>query len=94
MSHLALDAVTQKGTISSMDRKHLTRADLEAYRAGWQAAKEIERAEARGMTIEERWREFNAIISFAYELGWIQPANDQELAPMRARWARLKARFP
>ncbi len=71
----------------------MTRADLEAYRARWKVVEEIEREEARQATIESRWRELNAIFNLAYELGRIQPASEQELEPIRARWRRLKANY-
>jgi hypothetical protein len=76
------------------DAKQLTRADLEAYRSRWQAAEPIEREEARQATPESRWDELNAIFEFADELGWIQPASDDDVAPIRERWAHLKAKCP
>ncbi len=76
------------------NEKQLTRADLEAYRARWEVAEQIERREATQATLEKRWYEFNAIFELANELGWIRPASDDELAPIRSRWARLKAKYP
>lgn len=74
--------------------EELTREQLLAYRARWQEVEQIEREEARQATIETRWRELNALFELGYELGWIQTANDDELAPIRARWAFLKANYP
>jgi hypothetical protein len=74
--------------------KPLTRADLEAYRARWQAVERVELEEARQATVETRYQELDAMFEMGCDLGWIQPANDEELAPIRARWARLKADYP
>lgn len=63
----------------------LTRADLEAYRARWQAVEELELEEARRATFETRWRELDAAFEMGYELGWIQPASEDELEPIRTR---------
>lgn len=72
----------------------MTREQVEAYRAGWRAVKDLEQAQAKRKSDITRWREINMLFQFVYELGLVNPTPEQELAPIRARWARLKAIYP
>lgn len=71
----------------------LTREDLLEYRARWERVAELELEEARAAPFKKRWQELNAIFDLAYELGWLDIRDEQEIAAVRERWARLKARY-
>lgn len=72
----------------------MTREQVKAWRAGWKVVKQLELKEAKRKSVRERWREINMLFNFAYELGLVRAASEAELAPIRARWARLKANYP
>lgn len=72
----------------------ITREELEAYRARWQLAEQIDRAEARQASLSTRWYELNAIFELVYEFGWVKPYEDDQVAQVRERRARLKANYP
>lgn len=74
--------------------REMTRADVEAWRAGWRAVKQLELQDAKLKSVRERWREINMLFDFGYELGLVRAASEAELAPIRARWTRLKANYP
>lgn len=75
-------------------KPRVTREELEAYRAGWQLAEQVGRQEAKQANLETRWYELNAIFELGYELGWVKPHDDEQVAQVRERWARLKANYP
>ena len=89
-----LDARGQNRTMIGMEKEKMTREQVEAYRTGWSIVKALELEEAKKKSPQERWRELNALYNFAYELGLIHYPSEQELAPIRDRWARLKANYP
>ncbi len=65
-------------------------ADARAYRERWREVEEIERQEAQAATIQDRWRQLNAVFGLALGLGLLEKlANDQEELIWR-RWAVLK----
>jgi len=72
----------------------LTRAEVERWREGWQRVNEFHLQEIREMTIEQRWERLNMLFEFALAMNWVKPAPEKELAPVRRRWARLKAGYP
>jgi hypothetical protein len=61
------------------------------YRARWQAVAEIEEAEQRRASVEDRWARLNAILNVAITLGLDLRAQDEDEAVVWQRWARLKA---
>ena len=61
------------------------------YRARWQAVSEVEEAEQRQATVEDRWRRLNAILKMAINLGLDLRAQNEDEAIVWQRWARLKA---
>jgi hypothetical protein len=65
---------------------------LTAYRDRWRAVEEIERKEHRSASIEERWRQVNAIVNLASALGLSldRPEEAEQEAIVRRRWARLR----
>jgi hypothetical protein len=73
--------------------KKMTREDVERYRNGWATVKALETEEAKLKSHEERWRELNMLFNFAYEFGLIRHPDEAELAPIQARWMRLRAAY-
>lgn len=64
---------------------------IREYRARWQAVSEVEQAEQRQATFEDRWRRLNAILQVAITLGLDLRVQNEDEAPVWQRWARLKA---
>src|SRR5436309_2317200 len=62
---------------------------IRAYRDRWRAVEAIEIAEQRAATVEQRWRQLNAIVGLAIGLG-LRPAEDPHVHIARQRWAKLK----
>ncbi len=62
------------------------------YRERWQAVAAIEIEEQRAATIEQRWRQLNAIWNMAQALGILKSnADDEEVVYLR--WSKLKEKF-
>lgn len=70
--------------------RSVTKAELEAYRARWQAVNEFQVDELRKTTFQERWKQLNALIRLARGLGWPLARNEEEIAIVRGRWQKLK----
>ncbi len=63
--------------------------DARAYVDRWKAVAEIERRELQAATIQEKWRQLNAIKQLADRLG-ITRGNDDGKMEVYLRWAKLK----
>jgi hypothetical protein len=61
------------------------------YRDRWQAVLEVEEAEQKRATVEDRWRKLNAVRQMAVTLGLDLRSQDEDEAIVWQRWARLKA---
>ena len=61
---------------------------MKAYLRRWDAVAEIERQELITATIEQRWRQLNAIMGMAIGLGLGQADHDE--LEVFQRWAKLK----
>jgi hypothetical protein len=61
------------------------------YRARYDAVAQVEAAERRALTLEQRWEKLNALVRMAVALGVDLRAESQDDAEVWARWARLKA---
>jgi hypothetical protein len=66
----------------------MTKEQAQEYRARWEAVQAIEIAEQRAATVQERWRQLNAVWRLAQGLRLPPPERDEEV--VRARWAKLK----
>lgn len=55
----------------------MTREQVTAYRSGWSTVKALELEEAKLKSVQESWRELNALYNFAYELGLIDTSRKQ-----------------
>jgi hypothetical protein len=64
------------------------------YRSRWKRVAEIEAAERRLETPEQRWLKLNALLAMAIELGLDPRAAAEDDAVVWERWARLKAHLP
>jgi hypothetical protein len=60
------------------------------YRARWQAVADVEEAERRRATVEERWRKLDAVFRMALSLGLDLRAQQDDEVIVWQRWARLK----
>lgn len=72
--------------------------DLQAikeYKTGWEAVAEIERAELRALTLEQRWHQLTLLFQFAQQVSKVQIAaqEGQDVDEVRERWNRLKAAY-
>ena len=61
---------------------------LKSYRDRWKAVEEVEAAEARSLTFEERLRQTAALFEFARTVG--KPDERDDVQEVRERWVRLK----
>jgi len=69
----------------------MEKQNLQAFRERWQAVVEIEQSELQQMSIEQRWRQFNAILRMAVALELTLPQDDlAEIVVIRQRWQRLQ----
>ncbi|MEW6405186.1 MAG: hypothetical protein AB1649_25615 [Chloroflexota bacterium] len=64
-------------------------AEARAYRERWREVAEIERREAQSATVQDRWRQLNAVFGMAQSLGLLEKlAADQE-ETIWQRWVVL-----
>jgi hypothetical protein len=66
--------------------------DIKFYRERWKAVEEIERQELRAMSMEQHWKQLNAIIRRGIRLGISRGDDDGEMEVFR-RWAKLKEKY-
>ncbi len=64
------------------------------FRDRWQAVAEVEATERRRATVEGRWRQLNAIMKMALDLGLDLTAQSEDDHVVWERWARLKEGLP
>ncbi len=67
---------------------------LQAYRKRWEAVAEVEAAEKRQATIEQRWQKLNAMLQLAISLGLYEKMRNPNVNDVRNRWIKLKANYP
>ncbi len=65
-------------------------ADARAYVERWQEVEKIELLEAQAATIQDRWRQLNAICRIAARLGLLEKLEDNQEEVVWQRWAALK----
>lgn len=68
---------------------------IKEYKARWEAVAEVERAELRSLTLEQRWRQLTLLFRFAQQVSKVQIATEegQDIIEVRERWNRLKAAY-
>ncbi len=67
---------------------------LKAYRNRWEAVAEVEAAEKRHATIEQRWQKLNAMLRLTISLGLYEKMRNPNVNDVRNRWIKLKANYP
>jgi hypothetical protein len=67
---------------------------LQAYRKRWEAVAEVEAAEKRHATIEQRWQKLNAMLRLTISLGLYEKMRNPNVNDVRNRWIKLKANYP
>ncbi|MFN2153001.1 MAG: hypothetical protein ACK2T5_15455, partial [Anaerolineales bacterium] len=67
-------------------------ADAIAYRERWREVERIERLEAQSATIQDRWRQLNAVKRRATRLG-ITPKGDDGEMEIFLLWANLRKKY-
>jgi hypothetical protein len=68
--------------------------EIAEYRRRWQAVNEVEEMERRASTMEERWRQINAMIGMARALGLDLTQLDEDDLIVYERWAQIKSKIP
>lgn len=69
----------------------LTPESLQDYRARWQAVAEVEIDEQCEATLLMRWRQTNALLRLALDMGLTLPTEDvADIIAVRQRWLRLQ----
>lgn len=68
---------------------------IKEYKARWEAVAEIERAELRALTLEQRWRQLTLLFRFAQQVSKVQltAQEGQDVIEVRERWNKLKAAY-
>jgi hypothetical protein len=61
-----------------------------AFRDRWQAVAVVEAQEQRAATDDLRWRQLQAILRLAAELGLVREEASKEVETVRQTWVRLK----
>jgi len=68
----------------------LTSESLQNYRARWQAVAEVKADEQREATLLMRWRQTNALLRLALDMGLALPTDDvADIIVVRQRWMHL-----
>ena len=70
----------------------LTKAEARAFRRRWQRAGAREEEEPRSTSLEVKWRQFNTLLGWARQFGWMAALGEGE-AEVRQRWARLRKEY-
>jgi hypothetical protein len=66
--------------------------DVEAYLERWREVERIEKLESRGASIQDRWRQLNAIKQRAARLGIKREDDDGEMEVFLL-WASLRVKY-
>lgn len=75
-----------------MQQAGLNREELVAYRQRWQAVAAVEAIERQSSTVDERWRQLNALLRLAMDLSIVPQDADITLDEGWQRWQTLYAR--
>ena len=67
----------------------MEKADAIAYRERWREVEQVERLETQSATIQDRWRQLNAVKRRANRLGITRKEDDGEME-IFLRWANLR----
>jgi hypothetical protein len=67
----------------------LTKAEARAFRERWRRVNAREAEELRSTSIEVRLQQFNTLLAWAHQFGWVEALAEGE-DEVRERWARLR----
>ena len=67
----------------------ITPEQANLFRNRWDAVAQVEKEEAQQTTLEDRWRQLNAIFRMAIDLDLVKSSNDSKLE-IYSRWVKLK----
>jgi len=70
----------------------MDKADAIAFRERWRDVERIERIEAQSATIQDRWRQLNAVKQRATRLGITRKEDDSEMKIFLI-WANLRKKY-
>lgn len=70
----------------------MTKEELLAYMAGYEAVNAFEIEELRSMSIEEKFEHAAALMESARQMGWGEALAEED-ADVRALWVRLKRAY-
>lgn len=70
----------------------MDKADAVAFRERWRDVERIERMETQSATIQDRWRQLNAVKMRAIRLGIRQKEDDSEMRIFLI-WANLRKKY-
>jgi len=70
----------------------MDKADAIAFRERWRDVEQIERIEAQSATIQDRWRQLNAVKRRATRLGITRKEDDSEMKIFLI-WANLRKKY-
>ena len=71
---------------------NMDKEDAIAYRERWREVERIERLEVQSATIQDRWRQLNAVKRRAIRLGITRKEEDSEMA-IFLLWAKLREKY-
>jgi hypothetical protein len=67
----------------------LSKAEAQAFRERWRRVNAREAKELRSTSVAVRWQQFNTLLAWAHQLGWVAALAEGE-EEVRQRWARLR----
>jgi hypothetical protein len=72
---------------------YMDRLMLQEYRSRWQVVAAVEKVEQQSASLDQRWRQLNAILHLASRLELQSVADDDQVDAVRQRWIRLKTAY-
>ena len=70
----------------------ITKAEARAFRDHWRRVNAREEKELRSTSLEVKRQQFNTLMRWAHQLGWVEALGEGE-ADVRQRWARLRKAY-
>ena len=68
----------------------MNKSDAKAYTERWQEVERIEKEEAQAASIQDRWKQLNALFGLALELDLFSKQADQKEEVVWQRWTKLR----
>lgn len=77
----------------AMAEQKMTREQVEAYRAGWQAVKQRRIQEIRRMSLKRKIKQTEMLFQLAQTLKMRHAIDDPEIVAIRKRWSKVKRNY-